>query len=166
MHTPALPQANTLRNHVKRHGDFKRRYFVLDHHDLRYYEDAAQRLYKGHIDLGTVTELRESTMVDAPSFALDLVRGAAAGIADYSLPLRWASVCARECVSACLQVTDARVFTLVPATRELLEEWKHRVNHVVRECTQGHFPHCVCLSCCVCARTCALRACCTFYVSV
>ena len=67
-------QANSIRNHIKKHSDFKRRFFVLDHHDLRYYSDATQTEYRGHIDLGTVSEVHESTVADAPPNAIDLVR--------------------------------------------------------------------------------------------
>ncbi len=56
--------------------------------------------YLGHIDLGTVTEVRACTRVDAPPHALDLV-------------------------------TDARVFSLAPATAELMQEWRHRIHAVV-----------------------------------
>jgi hypothetical protein len=56
--------------------------------------------YKGHVDLGTVTEIRRSTRPDAPPHALDLV-------------------------------TDARVFTVAPATEELMQEWRHRIHAVV-----------------------------------
>ncbi len=67
-------QWNSLRRRVSKAGDLKRRYFVLDHHDLRYYRDASQKEYLGHIDLGTVTEIRLSARNDVPPFALDLVR--------------------------------------------------------------------------------------------
>ena len=67
------PQLNLLRRKVLKTGDLKRRYFVLDHHDLRYYTDASQSTYLGHIDLGTVTEIRKSVRDDVPDFALDLV---------------------------------------------------------------------------------------------
>ena len=95
------PQANLVRSKVQRHGGFRRRYFVLDHNDLRYYTDSSLAEYSGHVDLGTVTEVCESTIPNTPPNALDLV-------------------------------TDARVFTLVPATRELMEEWRHRLTAVVR----------------------------------
>jgi hypothetical protein len=35
-------QVNLVKRKVSKGGDFKRRFFVLDHHDLRYYSDATQ----------------------------------------------------------------------------------------------------------------------------
>lgn len=66
--------ANSLFRRIRRHGDFSRRFFVLDGHDLRYYRDGAATEYAGRIDLGTVLEIRRASRDDVPPFALDLVR--------------------------------------------------------------------------------------------
>ena len=39
---PSLHQFNLVKRKISKGGDFKRRFFVLDHHDLRYYRDASQ----------------------------------------------------------------------------------------------------------------------------
>lgn len=68
--------ANSIWSTVVRNGDFKRRYFVLDGYDLRYYKDEKARDYVGRIDLGTVLEVRKSADADAPLQSLDLVTDA------------------------------------------------------------------------------------------
>ena len=80
----------------------------------------ANHRYLGHIDLGTVTEVRGCTRQDAPPHALDLV-------------------------------TDARVFSLAPATPELMQEWRHRIHAVVGACATAAVAHCYRV--CVCGRT-------------
>ncbi len=108
---------------------------VLDHHELRYYKDVAQREYAGRIDLGTVIDVRPSTDAAAPAHSLELV-------------------------------TDARVFTVAPATKELMQEWLLRINQVVRmsfvltALRRYLFQHFVLMdSVCCCARVSSLGVC-------
>ncbi len=64
-----------MRTRLTSTSGFKRRFFVLDHHDLRYYthSDAAEAHFRGRIDLGTVTEARISTGGDAVDHGVELV---------------------------------------------------------------------------------------------
>ena len=68
--------ANSIWSTLVRNGDFKRRFFVLDGYDLRYYKDEKALDYVGRIDLGTVLEVRDSADTETPEYSLDLVTDA------------------------------------------------------------------------------------------
>jgi hypothetical protein len=65
--------ANILARALRKHGDFKARFFVLDGTELRYYSDETMRNYCGTIDLGTVLDVRYADRQGVPAFAVDLV---------------------------------------------------------------------------------------------
>lgn len=68
--------ANVLLSVLQKHGDFKRRFFVLDGNELRYYRDDTLSKQSGIIDLGTVLDVRYTDDPRVPAFAFQLVRTA------------------------------------------------------------------------------------------
>jgi hypothetical protein len=66
--------ANSLIRLLQRHGDFKRRFFVLDGNELRYFQDDTLNHQSGYIDLGTVTDIKYAEDPAVPAFAFQLVR--------------------------------------------------------------------------------------------
>ena len=66
--------ANSMRRQFTRHGDYRRRFFVLDGHDLRYFRDESVTEYAGRIDLATVLRVQPAEGEDRPPHAIDLVR--------------------------------------------------------------------------------------------
>ena len=55
---------------------YKRRFFVLDSHELRYYRDEGLATLSGTLDLGTVLQVRWAERAGVPAFAFDLVTDA------------------------------------------------------------------------------------------
>ena len=55
---------------------FKRRFCVLDGHELRYYTDESCSSQAGSVDLGTVYAVRWADRANSPAFAFDLVTDA------------------------------------------------------------------------------------------
>jgi hypothetical protein len=69
--------ANHVLRSMRRNADFKRRFFVLDAAELRYYRDDTLATYSGAIDLSTVLEVQWADRAGVPAFAIDLVSAAA-----------------------------------------------------------------------------------------
>lgn len=65
--------ANHLLRSLSKNGDFKRRYFVLDGMELRYYRSDDMAHFSGAIDLSTVLEVQYADRAGVPAFAIDLV---------------------------------------------------------------------------------------------
>lgn len=80
--------ANHLLRSLQTNADFKRRFFVLDGSELRYYKDDQLERFLGSIDLGTVQQVQYADRAGLPAFAIDMV--------SYVLPLRVSQVC--ECI--------------------------------------------------------------------
>lgn len=66
--------ASSMFSSLRAHGDFQRRFFVLDGSELRYYRDDSLKVYSGSIDLGTVLEVKHADRQGVPAFSIDLVR--------------------------------------------------------------------------------------------
>ena len=92
--------ANQVVRSISQNADFKKRYFVLDGLELRYYksDETNDKNYKGMIDLSTVVEVRYSDREGVPAFSFDLL-------------------------------TDARIFTLASTTASESDasEWFKRL---------------------------------------
>ena len=92
--------ANQVVRSISQSADFKKRYFVLDGLELRYYksDETNDKNYKGMIDLSTVVEVRYSDREGVPAFSFDLL-------------------------------TDARIFTLASTTASESDasEWFKRL---------------------------------------
>ena len=70
--------ANQVVRSISQNADFKKRYFVLDGLELRYYksDETNDKNYKGMIDLSTVVEVRYSDREGVPAFSFDLLTDA------------------------------------------------------------------------------------------
>jgi hypothetical protein len=66
--------ANHLLRSVQQNADFKRRFFVLDGAELRYYRDDTLSRFQGSVDLSTVLEVKFAERAGVPAYAIDLVR--------------------------------------------------------------------------------------------
>lgn len=64
--------ATALVTVFSRTSDFKRRFFVLDANELRYYKDASRKVFSGMIDLSTVLNVRWTDRPGLPLYSFGL----------------------------------------------------------------------------------------------
>jgi CRP-like cAMP-binding protein len=68
--------ANAFLSVFQTHVTFKKRFFVLDGNELRYYKDADRRVFSGLIDLSTVTDICWTERPGIPKGSIDLITDA------------------------------------------------------------------------------------------
>jgi hypothetical protein len=114
---PSLHQFNLVKRKISKGGDFKRRFFVLDHHDLRYYRDASQAEC---VAIGSLSCSDLFCFVSAQSLCA-CVRGVRVCVVCVCACVRMcacvACACVRVCVfcafvRACVPCVDVRIICM------------------------------------------------------